>query len=133
MYSELNSCLSENKSQVPAVTPPVLIALYIDYETSLPLFIVSRIRRPVGYSNGDASYEFYIVGIRETLTDDEDHICPKCDEIDVSPDQLLPDVVLRQAIISFNSKTSVGVVRKKPVSGVASPAPPVSSPARLAV
>lgn len=52
-------------------------------------------------------------GIREQLTEDEDHICPQCDEMDVSPDQLLPDVNTRFAITTFLNKTS-GLIRKKP-------------------
>ena len=70
---------------------------------------------------------FVSQGIREALLEDEEQSCPQCNEVE-SPDALLPDIILRNAISTFLNKTKSGFRRtlkpKKPAGG--------SSPAQLA-
>lgn len=62
-------------------------------------------------------YFITILGIRNALLEDEDQICPKCDEVDVSPDSLIPDILLRNAISTLLNKTKSGVRRvRKPAA-----------------
>lgn len=68
-------------------------------------------------------------GVREALLDDEDQSCPQCNEVE-APDALQPDIILRNAISTFLTKTRSGVKVtrkvKKPV-GASSPAQPAAS------
>ncbi|XP_067937822.1 E3 ubiquitin-protein ligase RBBP6-like isoform X2 [Watersipora subatra] len=73
--------------------------------------------------------------IREALLEDEDQSCPQCNEVE-SPDGLVPDIILRNAISTFLNKTNSGfrLTRKvkKPI-GSDSPSqlqPSTGSPTR---
>ena len=49
---------------------------------------------------------FYLnTGIRNKLLETEDHICPSCDSIDVSPDGLIINQMLRRAVTNFKNES----------------------------
>uniref|UniRef100_UPI00359014E9 E3 ubiquitin-protein ligase RBBP6 isoform X2 n=1 Tax=Myxine glutinosa TaxID=7769 RepID=UPI00359014E9 len=49
--------------------------------------------------------------IRTALLDSEDHTCPTCHQCDVSPDALISNKVLRQAVGNFRNET--GYIKKR--------------------
>ena len=72
-----------------------------------------------------------VAGIREALLDDEEQSCPHCNEVE-SPDALVPDIILRNAISTFLNKTKTGFRRTKKVkqpTGASSPAQPANNTA----
>lgn len=48
---------------------------------------------------------FYIIGIRTFLLESEEHECPDCNEKDVSPETLIPNRFLRNAVMNFKNET----------------------------
>lgn len=48
---------------------------------------------------------FFITGIRTFLLDSEEHECPDCNERDVSPETLIPNRFLRNAVMNFKNET----------------------------
>lgn len=46
-----------------------------------------------------------ITGIREYLLESEDRRCPSCQETDISPDNLITNKFLRQAVTNFKNET----------------------------
>lgn len=44
-------------------------------------------------------------GVRNALLDSEEHECPSCHELDVSPDKLISNNLLRQAVINYLNQT----------------------------
>lgn len=51
--------------------------------------------------------------------DSDNHECPECQEIDVSPDTLIPNRYLRRAVMNFKNQT--GYTRVKKASFIKSP------------
>ncbi|CAB1447733.1 unnamed protein product [Pleuronectes platessa] len=69
--------------------------------------------------------------IRTTLLDSEEHVCPTCSQSDVSPDTLIANKFLRQAVNNF--KKERGQSKSLPVKGGTSQSQnptPTPSPAR---
>ncbi|XP_050391577.1 E3 ubiquitin-protein ligase RBBP6 isoform X2 [Patella vulgata] len=73
--------------------------------------------------------------IRNKLLETEDHECPVCHEQDVSPDKLIPNMLMRKAIINFLNESGYtnainkSVERMKEERRSASPTmPPASTP-----
>jgi len=54
-------------------------------------------------------------GIRNKLLETDDHICPSCDSMDVSPDGLIPNQMLRRAVTNFLNETGYTKVAQKAV------------------
>lgn len=52
-------------------------------------------------------------GIRNKLLETEDHICPSCDSMDVSPDGLIANQMLRRAVTNFQNETGYTKVVQK--------------------
>ncbi|XP_029652282.1 E3 ubiquitin-protein ligase RBBP6 isoform X2 [Octopus sinensis] len=50
--------------------------------------------------------------VRNALLDSEDHECPSCHEIDVSPDKLISNILLRQAVINYHNQTGYTKVKR---------------------
>lgn len=50
-------------------------------------------------------YFFILLGIRGHLLDSEEHECPDCNEKDVSPESLIPNRYLRNAVLNFKNET----------------------------
>lgn len=50
-------------------------------------------------------YIFFYSGIRGHLLDSDDHECPDCNEKDVSPESLIPNRYLRNAVLNFKNET----------------------------
>ena len=50
-------------------------------------------------------YQLLVTGIRETLLDTEDHVCPSCKESSISPDGLIANKFLRTAVNNFLNET----------------------------
>lgn len=48
---------------------------------------------------------FCITGIRTFLLESEEHECPDCNEKDVSPETLIPNRFLRNAVMNFKNET----------------------------
>jgi hypothetical protein len=48
--------------------------------------------------------QFYL-GIRTFLLESEEHECPDCSEKDVSPESLIPNRYLRNAVLNFKNET----------------------------
>lgn len=46
-----------------------------------------------------------IAGIRDKLLESDDHVCPSCDSMDVSPDGLIANQMLRRAVTNFQNET----------------------------
>lgn len=68
--------------------------------------------------------EFFInvyLGIRQVLLESDNHECPECQEVDVSPDTLIPNRYLRRAVLNFKNQT--GYTRAKKAAFVKSPPP----------
>ena len=51
-------------------------------------------------------------GIRNKLLESEDHVCPSCDSMDVSPDGLIANQMLRRAVTSFQNETGYSKIAK---------------------
>ena len=47
----------------------------------------------------------FCIGIRNKLLESEDHVCPSCDSMDVSPDGLIANQMLRRAVTNFQNET----------------------------
>lgn len=50
-------------------------------------------------------YNMCITGIRTFLLESEEHECPDCNEKDVSPETLIPNRFLRNAVMNFKNET----------------------------
>lgn len=50
-------------------------------------------------------YIFCLIGIRTFLLESEEHECPDCNEKDVSPETLIPNRFLRNAVMNFKNET----------------------------
>lgn len=50
-------------------------------------------------------YIFFFTGIRTFLLESEEHECPDCNEKDVSPETLIPNRFLRNAVMNFKNET----------------------------
>lgn len=48
---------------------------------------------------------FFLTGIRTFLLESEEHECPDCKEKDVSPETLIPNRFLRNAVMNFKNET----------------------------
>lgn len=46
-----------------------------------------------------------MIGIRTFLLESEEHECPDCNEKDVSPETLIPNRFLRNAVMNFKNET----------------------------
>lgn len=57
--------------------------------------------------------------IRQVLLESDNHECPECQEVDVSPDTLIPNRYLRRAVLNFKNQT--GYTRVKKISFPKSP------------
>jgi hypothetical protein len=71
-------------------------------------------------------------GIRNALLESDGHECPTCHEMNVSPDQLIPNRNLRAAVLKFRSDTGYHKDHHKyvpfSVNGVApTPRPPIDA------
>lgn len=51
------------------------------------------------------TYLCFVPGIRNKLLETEDHVCPSCDSMDVSPDGLIANQMLRRAVTNFQNET----------------------------
>lgn len=61
--------------------------------------------------------------IRTFLLESEEHECPDCSEKDVSPESLIPNRYLRNAVLNFKNETGYA---KRPVYKPPPPQPPLS-------
>lgn len=64
---------------------------------------------------------FFLAGIRNLLVESEEAECPECNEKEVSPDELIPNRFIRNAVNNFKNKT--GYVKKADNSNKG-PSPP---------
>ena len=64
---------------------------------------------------------YFHLGIRQVLLESDNHECPECQEVDVSPDTLIPNRYLRRAVLNFKNQT--GYTRAKKAAFVKSPPP----------
>lgn len=60
-----------------------------------------------------ASDYILFLGIRSSLLETEDHICPACQETEISPDSLIPNKFLRQAVENFKNETGYTKAKQK--------------------
>lgn len=71
---------------------------------------------------------FYVTGIRTFLLESEEHECPDCNEKDVSPETLIPNRFLRNAVMNFKNETGYAkrqTYRPAPINqSVVQPEPP---------
>lgn len=58
------------------------------------------------------TFHLYI-GIRNKLLETDDHVCPSCDSMDVSPDGLIANQMLRRAVTNFQNETGYTKVVQK--------------------
>lgn len=64
-------------------------------------------------------------GIRGVLLDSDEHECPDCKEKDVSPDTLIPNRFLRNAVNNFRNETGYHKPSKAPAQPIQPPPVPV--------
>lgn len=50
-------------------------------------------------------FVYCAIGIRTFLLESEEHECPDCNEKDVSPETLIPNRFLRNAVMNFKNET----------------------------
>ncbi|XP_054892034.1 E3 ubiquitin-protein ligase RBBP6 isoform X2 [Poeciliopsis prolifica] len=61
--------------------------------------------------------------IRTALLESETHVCPTCGQSDVSPDTLIANKFLRQAVNNFKKERGSGKVQRTPLSQNTTPKP----------
>lgn len=52
-------------------------------------------------------------GIRDSLLDSDDHVCPLCKETGISPDALIPNKFMRTAVNNFQNETGYTTVKRR--------------------
>ena len=56
---------------------------------------------------------FHSPGVRDAILDTEDHMCPSCHDVDISPDRLIANKSLRTAVMNFLNETGYSKIKKK--------------------
>lgn len=73
-----------------------------------------------------------LTGIRTFLLESEEHECPDCNEKDVSPETLIPNRFLRNAVMNFKNETGYAKRQtyRPPAQSAAPSAPSADQPAK---
>lgn len=73
---------------------------------------------------------YFYAGIRTFLLESEEHECPDCSEKDISPETLIPNRFLRNAVMNFKNETGYAKRQtyRPPVQSAGQPVAPVDQP-----